>query len=127
MKYVAQLWAPLLYNPQKQQQQQFSQMQVPQPQQELNHQQTIGAAATPLMEGEASWNAAPMEGGALWNDQRMMGVAAAPMEEAFDNFVPFGEATHRFASASGSGYYQHEQGISNDVPAEPWMMNKNLF
>uniref|UniRef100_A0A0D9WQ43 Uncharacterized protein n=1 Tax=Leersia perrieri TaxID=77586 RepID=A0A0D9WQ43_9ORYZ len=128
MRNVAQLWAPLLYNPQKQQQQQqFTHMQVPRPQQEWNHQQMMGAAATPLMEGEASWNAAPMEGGAMWNDQQMMGAAAVPMEEAFDNFAPFGGATDNFASASGSGYYQHEQGTSNDVPVEPWMMNKNIF
>uniref|UniRef100_A0A0D9WQ41 HTH myb-type domain-containing protein n=1 Tax=Leersia perrieri TaxID=77586 RepID=A0A0D9WQ41_9ORYZ len=129
MKNVAQLWAPLLYKPLKkqQQQEQFTQMQVPLPQQEWNHQQMMGAAATPLMEGEAWWNAAPMEGGAMWNDQQMMGAAAVPMEEAFDNFAPFGGAANNFASASGSGSYQHERGTSNDFAAEPWMMNKNMF
>uniref|UniRef100_A0A0D9WMF8 Uncharacterized protein n=1 Tax=Leersia perrieri TaxID=77586 RepID=A0A0D9WMF8_9ORYZ len=133
---VGQFWAPLLYNPKKkkqQQQQQFSQMQMPQLQQAWNHQtqqqftqmqvprpQDDGCSCNSINGGRRFVDAAPMEGGAMWNDQQMMGAAAAPMEEAFENFAPFGGATDNFASTSGSGYYQQEH-------AEPWMMNNNMF
>uniref|UniRef100_A0A0D9WMF7 Uncharacterized protein n=1 Tax=Leersia perrieri TaxID=77586 RepID=A0A0D9WMF7_9ORYZ len=124
MNNIAQFWAPLLYNSQTQQQ--FTQMQM-QPQQAWNDQQMMGTAALAPMEGAAAWNAAPMEGGAAWNNQQMMGAIAAPMEGAADNFAPAGRAADNFAPVGGSGYYQQEQGTGYDVPAEPWMMNNNMF
>uniref|UniRef100_A0A0D9WMF5 Uncharacterized protein n=1 Tax=Leersia perrieri TaxID=77586 RepID=A0A0D9WMF5_9ORYZ len=124
MNNVAQFWAPLLYNSRTQQH--FTQMQML-PQQAWNDQQMMGTAPLAPMEGAAAWNAAPIDGGAEWKNQQMMGAAAAPMEGAADNFAPAGGAVDNFVPADGEGYYQQEQGGGYDVPSEPWMMNNNMF